>query len=193
LGRPGRVQNARFSLAFQQAPAPRAAQLSPERRNVRHVLLTEPEVTRIVGYTSGTLEHWRIHNKRSTHVSPRRTIAKHRNGMSKEERERLSAAVHYMRSHGRLMHVSVEAHEGTEYEARQRIDRVKADFGQTQVRAGGSRFYVEVLESSPTVHSHIIGLTPKGSRPEHIIARLKNSKVYGDGMKAVPSTTRPAW
>ena len=88
-----------------------------------------------------------------------------------------------MRRSGRsLTHVSVAAHDATEYEARQRIDRAKADFGQMQVRAGDPRYHVEVLEGSPTVHSHIVGPTPKGTRPKDVIERLEKSAVYGEGI-----------
>jgi hypothetical protein len=125
-----------------------------------------------------------VKRERSANLSSRRTIARSRNGMSGDERKMLTEAIHRMRRAGRsLIHITVEAHDASEHEVRRRIARVKADFGQIQVRAGDPRHMVEVLESSPNVHAHITGPTPKGHRPEHIIVRLKRSKVYGDGIE----------
>ncbi len=122
-------------------------------------------------------------------LSAPRSVARHRNGMSTAERKRLAEAVHSMRRGGRsLMWLTVEAHGATEHEARQRSDRVKSDFGQIQVRAGDKRYYVEVLEGEPTVHSHIIGATPSGSKPHEIVERLKQSRVYGDNLEGGPVT-----
>ena len=116
--------------------------------------------------------------------SANRTISRHHNGMSQTEREILSAALtRIRRDGGPAIYLTLEAHDESEYEARRRFDRAKADFGQMQSRAGDPRYMVEVLEGSPTVHSHIIGRTPKGSRPRDIIDRLKRSKVYGDGLE----------
>jgi hypothetical protein len=124
--------------------------------------------------------------------SAARTVARHRNGMSAEERKWLAEATHYMRRGGRsLIHLTVEAHDAMEYEVRRLFDKVKADIGQMQIRAGDRRYLIEVLESTGSVHSHIIAPTPAGRRPKDIIERLKRSSVYGDNLKGSVVTYLP--
>ncbi len=112
--------------------------------------------------------------------------------MSAAERKWLAEATHYMRRGGRsLIHLTVEAHDATEYEVRRLFDKVKADIGQMLIRAGDRRYLIEVLEGTGSVHSHIIAPTPGSCRTKEIIERLKRSSVYGDNLEGSVVTNLP--
>lgn len=119
-----------------------------------------------------------------------RTVAKHQNGLSKAEIERLSAAGHFMRRFGTQIHITTEDHEAKEGDARalfsqvkNHLVRIQRDIGQ-RLNMPVPAYYVEVLEAKHAVHQHLIGVVPVGRFARETIERLKSSRLFGDHLDA---------
>lgn len=105
-------------------------------------------------------------------------------GLSPSELELWHACVHLLRRKGCGVFVTVEDYAQDTAERRGLFRRIKSDIAKYQRELGmRRRWYVEVLESYPGLHSHIVVVVPTALDADWLICRLSNSATYGERLE----------
>lgn len=88
-----------------------------------------------------------------------RTVARHNNGLSKEEVRRLCDSIEFMSRTTLPLYWAVlgdDALDMSSGDARKEFGRFKSQLGQTQKRKGYPAYYTEVLEAQGGLHSNLV-------------------------------------
>jgi hypothetical protein len=109
------------------------------------------------------------------------TANKH--GLSHHELPILAEAAHEMKRAGPAVNFAVRAKRGeSERDQRERISNVKKRLTIEQRRMGAKPYRLEVLEGSPSLHSHIVVSAPSLLAANDLIDRMDRSK-FGPFLK----------
>ncbi len=115
----------------------------------------------------------------SSSSPPPRTVAKHQNGISLPEAERLSAAAHYMGARGSVILVSLASSGDNTADLRERSDKLKNHIVKFQRDHGMSPWWADMLEVHPKLHLHLFAAAPRG-KVRRMCRAIEGSKILGD-------------
>jgi hypothetical protein len=116
-----------------------------------------------------------------------RTTAPH--GLSHLEMDWVTEGMRYMRRQGPATFITVEGYDRPEREKRALFRKVKNDVALYQGREGMRRvLWLEVLESEPDLHSHIIAAMLNEEGVMRLAERMHMSASYGQNVLVQPVT-----
>jgi hypothetical protein len=116
-----------------------------------------------------------------------RTTAPH--GLSHLEMDWVTEGMRYLRRHGPAAFMTVEGYDRPEREKRTLFRKVKNDVALYQGREKMRRvLWLEVLESEPDLHSHIVATMPNEDAVMRLAERVYMSASYGQNVLVQPVT-----
>jgi hypothetical protein len=116
-----------------------------------------------------------------------RTTAPH--GLSHLEMDWVTEGVRYLRRQGPAAFMTVEGYDRSEREKRTLFRKVKNDVALYQGREKMRRvLWLEVLESEPDLHSHIVATMPSEEAVMRLAERMHMSASYGQNVLVQPVT-----